>query len=460
LKKLIKHKAMNYIIKQFVLFVCGLLLTFQAFAADGIKTIIKGSVKGLGVKSLYLYNRDASHTVKSSAVIKADGLFQLAVGIAKPGFYFITSDVENQVSWHFYLSPGDQLTVKIVNNQLVLGGNGSSLNTFLFDLHQKYPYEADLVLAYSNRVTALKASTNTAVIRYKALLLGNEQGEYLDKVFGPLIESKAHGNAIIKADIGDLNVSLVPELIVYPNWWQTVTELMYAKMKAGQLKVRNMYTWVADFGNAIENPKLKEAFMLELLDNSAIMGDFRSIEQEMKAVIPLLKDPKSIAQVNLLKAKIKRNMGIFRYAPAGTDMSAYTFSDVNGKQVSIADFKGKLIYLDIWNTACMPCIAEMPYLNKLEQEMTGKEVVFLSVSCDYKIELWKNFLQKRNITNEHHLIINGTKDTFFDKIGKSGIPRFVILDKEGKVLDNNCCKRPSNPLLQIYLNELLNNPSK
>lgn len=282
------------------------------------------------------------------------------------------------------------------------------------------------------------------------------QGAYLDKIFGPVLESKMHGtDTLIKEVDVDLNIRLVPEIMAYPNWRQLITELMYAKMSAGQLKVRKAHTWLADFGNAIENQKLREAYIIACLSYSASAGDLVSIQKEINAALPLIKNPANIAKIKALKPKMAMAMNLYKTALPGTDMSQFTFQNAKGEQVSIKDFKGKLVYVDIWNTGCKPCIAEMPYLKHLEHEMQGKDIVFLSVSCDYDVESWKRFLQKRNMSG-HQLIMIGKKDTFFDKIGKSGIPRFVILDKAGKMIDNNSCKRPSNPILKIYLTELLN----
>lgn len=457
-------RIMKKIHKQVILLFCGLLFAFQGFATAGIITGVKGSIKGFEGTKLSIYNRESSRTIKGSGTVAPNGRFNFTLNLDKAGFYVISSNSDQLNKLEMYLKPGDQLTVNLLNGQFIFSGKGSLLNQFLYENSKSHTYGAatTLVQTYTNRINEITYSTNEEVIRNKTLLLGNEQGLYLDQVFGSIIESKYHGstNDILVADINDLNISLVPEIMVYPNWWQTLTELMYTKMNAGQLKINNINTWVADFGNAIKNQKLREAFMLVLLDNSVNMGDFTNIQAVMKAALPLIKNPANLAKVTAMKAKVERNMKVFEYAPVKTDMSAFTFQDLKGKSVSIADFKGKFIYVDIWNTGCKPCIAEMPFLNRLEHEMDGKDIVFLSISCDYSIDLWKKFLQKRNVSSDHHLIMDSKKDTFFDKIGKSGIPRFVILDQEGKVLDNNACKRPSNPLLKIYLTELITNLNK
>ncbi|POY37374.1 hypothetical protein C3K47_06320 [Solitalea longa] len=450
---------MKNIFRQAAIVSLGLIITIQTYAEDGIKTIVKGSVQNAKIKSIMISRRTNMRGDKVTDSIASNGQFQLSMNVKQAGFYVLSSISGNLDGVDMYLKPGDQIAIKIEKYQLVMSGKGSELNQFLYNIQKSMPYQgwvASYRQTYNERVKAINNSINPEVIRNKSLLLGNAQGEYLNKVFGPLIEYKSHGGTpdMMEVNFSDLDIQLVPEIMVYPNWNETVTELMFAKVRSGNLKVRSINTWIADFGNAIAHPKLREEFMLELINYSASNGDL-TLNKEIKEALPLIKEPKNIARLNTIKIKLAMNLNNYKSAPAGTDMNTYSFHDLTGKQVSISDYKGKIIFIDIWNTGCRPCIAEMPFLRKMEQDMQGEDVVFLSISCDYTTEVWKKFLENRNQTDEHQLIM-GKKNPFFEKIGRSGIPRFVVLDKEGKMVNSNCCKRPSNPLLKVYLTELLN----
>lgn len=457
---------MKKILGQLLVIALDLIFTFNAVAADGTKTIVNGKVLGTEIKSVMMYNR-LNRGMKALGVVKPDGQYQLVMNLKAPGFYRVSNDTDQATGFELYLNPGDQITMKNENGKMMMTGKGSGLNQFLYELNQQFPYVPQdglpvLAQIYNNRVKAIQQSTNGEVIRYKALLLGNEQGEYLYKIYGPLIASRAYptGNGILEVNFKGLDEPLVPQIVVYPNWSQLITELMNAKVSAGQLKIRNINTWVADFGNAIGHQKLKEDYIAALLESSVSYADYTSINEVIKHAILLVKDPQTKIRINALKSKVAQRMGFYKNAMPGTDFSAFTFQDVDGKQVSVADYKGKIIYIDIWTTGCMPCMAEAPYLKKLEHEMQGKDIVFLSISCDSGPEVWKKTIQKYNLSGGHQLLMNGGyNDPFFEKVGKSGVPRFLILDKEGKMFDYNSSKRPSNPLLKIYLNGLLD-PAK
>lgn len=453
MKKLLSQLAI-------IAFVCTLMS--QSFAAEGIKTIVKGSVNGKQIKVINIFKREMLRSPAVTDTIKSGGQFQLAMNLKESGFYIISDDEGGIPEFIMYLNPGDQITMKIENGEFVMTGKGSKINQLLYAINKKYAYDTtslNFPQTYKSRINEIQNSTDAEVVLRKPLLLGYMQGEYLSKLYDPYIESKVHpsGTGIMEVNTIDLNMLLVPEIVVYPGWNQLITELMFAKMNAGQLKVHNIRTWVADFGNAIENEKLRERYMVATLDYAVSCSDFTAVAEEIKAALPFIKDPQRKATVNALKAKITQRMSFYKNSLPGTDFSAFTFHDINGKQVRINDFKGKLIYIDIWTTGCMPCMAEAPYLSKLEHEMEGKDIVFLSISCDSGLEVWKRTIKQYHLTSAHLLRMNGGyNDPFFVKVGKSGVPRFLILDKAGKMLDYNSCKRPSNPLLKIYLTELLN----
>ena len=64
--------------------------------------------------------------------------------------------------------------------------------------------------------------------------------------------------------------------------------------------------------------------------------------------------------------------------------------------MSLSDLKGKYVYIDVWATWCGPCNAEIPHLKKLEEEFEGRNIYFVSISCDDSRNAWERFVQVRN----------------------------------------------------------------
>lgn len=62
--------------------------------------------------------------------------------------------------------------------------------------------------------------------------------------------------------------------------------------------------------------------------------------------------------------------------------------DSNRRLVSLKDFKGKYVYVDLWATWCSPCVGQIPHLQRLEKLFKGKKIVFVSISCDEDVDEW------------------------------------------------------------------------
>ena len=132
----------------------------------------------------------------------------------------------------------------------------------------------------------------------------------------------------------------------------------------------------------------------------------------------------------------------------------FTFPDVEGKPVSLSDYRGKVVLVDIWATWCSPCRAELPHLKKLEEEMENTDLVVIGVSVDVRknYDKWKKMVDDGEVKGIQ-LFANGGKQLCKD-YGVNGIPRFIVFDREGKVAEA-AAPRPSNPDLKELLNELL-----
>ena len=66
----------------------------------------------------------------------------------------------------------------------------------------------------------------------------------------------------------------------------------------------------------------------------------------------------------------------------GAAPAAYTFFDADGKPHTIADFKGKVVVMNLWASWCGPCKVEMPTLAKLQRDYAGKPVIVVAISID------------------------------------------------------------------------------
>lgn len=132
----------------------------------------------------------------------------------------------------------------------------------------------------------------------------------------------------------------------------------------------------------------------------------------------------------------------------------FKFEDKDGKMTAFSDLKGKVILVDMWATWCKPCREQIPYLKKLEEEMKGKAIAIVSISVDEETDKdkWKQMIKDQQLGGLQ-LFANGWTDmTKYYKI--SGIPRFLVFDKEGNIVSVDA-PRPSSPELKALLEQYL-----
>lgn len=134
-----------------------------------------------------------------------------------------------------------------------------------------------------------------------------------------------------------------------------------------------------------------------------------------------------------------------------------SFVDMAGNAKSLADFKGKVVYIDFWASWCGPCKVQFPFAKKLHEQLKGKDIVFLYLSLDDTVERWKEGIEDNGLGSfANGYLEQGWKTPFLVQRGVNGIPRYMILDKEGKLVDENA-KRPNDadllPVLLKYIGE-------
>lgn len=152
---------------------------------------------------------------------------------------------------------------------------------------------------------------------------------------------------------------------------------------------------------------------------------------------------------------VKKRYGHLEGMLEGSQGPEFSLKDTDGNLYKLADFKGDNVYIDFWATWCKPCIKEIPYLEVLQDEYKGKELQFISISIDSEKDTlkWKTFVKDNDLKGiqlwadeEHH-------EMFSKNLNIKSIPRFVLLDKEGKIIDAQA-PRPSDPRLKSILDGL------
>lgn len=117
----------------------------------------------------------------------------------------------------------------------------------------------------------------------------------------------------------------------------------------------------------------------------------------------------------------------------GDPAPAFSFPRLDGKMVSLADYKGKVVFVNIWATWCPPCREEMPSMEKLYKQLKGEEFgedfEILAVSVDSTgAKDVGPFVEKYKLTFPVLLDPRGTTQDIY---GTTGLPESYIIGREG-----------------------------
>lgn len=104
-------------------------------------------------------------------------------------------------------------------------------------------------------------------------------------------------------------------------------------------------------------------------------------------------------------------------------------ASIDGQQVHLSDFKGKVLFINIWATWCAPCIAEMPGIQSLYEEASS-DVVFIMLSMDDSNEKAKKFIERKGFTFPVYLPASRVPEM----LRAPSIPTTLVVNKEGLVV--------------------------
>jgi len=208
-------------------------------------------------------------------------------------------------------------------------------------------------------------------------------------------------------------------------------------------------------------------FDIDGMDQSALNTKFASIKTELVDFIDSQKDLDTAVVNNSMKGvtnTIKSYQGYLgdlialrTDLPKGTPSPVFSnYENHSGGTSSLADLKGKYVYIDVWATWCGPCKAEIPHLKKIESDYHDKNIEFVSVSIDRPKdhEKWISMVTDKELGGIQLYADKNWESKFVKDYYIKGIPRFILIDPDGNIISPNA-PRPSDPGLRTLLEEMI-----
>lgn len=445
------------------------LLTFtgqQTKATSVFKNVTQVTITNTAGKSCFFQEEDAYGYKKVTLDPKNKYTFTANIEIAA---YYRYID-SKQRFYTVYLTPGAKIEITEDANGVTFQGDNSTINNFI----NKYRF-----LGHSVKDTEMYSATwqnecQKELDNYYSLLeetdfpadfikrhnLYYRYAYYFQALNGPAIATMFNRMKVnLPENYYDFLKTITfddPNILIIPKWFSIILFAFDQMEKEGIIPVdKNRFMQI--YASKIGNNEVRSSFLVNLLSLTLQKGYSDNFPTYLAGIKSEINGEKDLATLKKLETKFtmlkEANKNILR----GMKAPDFTAVDINGKEYKMSDFAGKVVVLDFWFTGCIPCKAEMPYMEKIAESLKGEKIQFISMSLDTGDQLlpaWKEMIKDKDDTVLNLNVPQGFKSSLAKSYGIRAVPRIVIIDKDGNIADANTL-RPSDPKLKQTLETLL-----
>jgi len=431
------------------------LYNLKAQSSDSFVSF-SGSIINHESKEVSIYNRSK---YKKVFILNEDGSFSDTLKIKRGDYTFKCGNEVTQI----FLAPGYDINISLdtkeFDESVVYKGVGAQNNNFLAKI---FLYNEQNSLDYSE-IKKLSGEDH-----YEYIM---ELYEGKDELLNSMIlkdhefvqDQKSNNHLEILYQL--LNHNKI-ELFIENNLTSTVSSYI-----AKEFKIINLNDSISFKKNGIYKYLVLSYFNYGLIANNTIVKDhFKNIKPLIRnAVVNNLGRGISIKKPDyelyyktlklicsdtaLMNSYTLKYNQILKLKP-GYPSPSFTCNDINGQAISLSDFKGKLVYIDLWATWCGPCKAQIPFLNELEEKYKEKNISFISISIDKLADLdkWKKMIEIKEMGGIQLIAENAWESEFAVAYNVRSIPRFILIDQQGNII-NVDAPRPSTSGIDINTGE-------
>lgn len=431
--------------KQFLFFLI-LSTSLTLFSQDNL-IILEGIIKNPVSSSITLNTIDDRpiHETKLD-----NGTFKLEVRV-KEGYYFLR--LGNEVT-DIYLRPNDNLIIEVdgehYQESIIFKGKGSSRNNYIASKNKREKnirkdlkafYEGDpadffarfktlqdehkISLSNSKSETSFKDKELEA-LGYEYLFAIQNYEQMQDFYFGKKITlPESFYKPLQEVDYDN------EELFNSQPFYRYMTSSMWKRRLKVATSVREMKQ-VFDNINAMN------------IKNDLLLSLYYSISKEPEKATDYYNLAKSLINNKEFLNALKEKVDIVNRIGKGKKSPTFTFENHDGSTTSLSELKGTYVFIDIWATWCAPCIQQIPNIKKLEKKYADKNLKFVSISVDRALAYnkWKEFVANKSLEGIQLYADKSFESDFIKAYAISSIPRFIIIDPEGNIV-NAYASKPS-----------------
>lgn len=431
--------------------------------------VVSGKIENTKAKKVSIGNAD----FKSEININDDGTFADTLHIPENGFYSLSVGREYSP---MYLGKGDDIKIAVdakkFDQSIKYTGEGAAENNYLAaktlnmvettsDAVKFYSAEEE---GFKTQINQLKSNNESRLAELvdadEAFVTSEKQNLIYDQYAMLNNYTKRHGYYTKKENF-KVSEAFLPEEMEAMTFDDANAYKSSESYK--QMAFDNVLTKIFD---EIKDPSDATVDNLHALKNAQIPALKNDVidylasylvspgNANMEDIYHFFVDNSSNEDTKLKLTNIfEKNKDLVKGKPSPQFVN---YENHKGGATSLADLKGKYVYVDVWATWCGPCIREIPSLKEVEKKFHNENIEFVSTSIDEmkNHDKWKNMVTEKELGGMQLMADNAWQSQFVKDYGIDGIPRFILIDPNGNIVSADA-PRPSNPKLIELLEEEL-----
>jgi thiol-disulfide isomerase/thioredoxin len=387
--------------KKIILLFSCLAFTLTAFTQKA--SVINGTADAKFYKEVVLYKVVNGRPVEiASAVPDSQNRFAFKFTPEYEGFYTLgTSNIIAFMNaYTFYFRGDEELNVNLLEGDYELVGKNSKENLMLTDLYRQLKPLEDKSVYRKGLSTYVDFFPQVEEIntQLEAVKKRKTVNPAFDQLFPTVVDFSMANIAVgflftprtahpsreewtSYYSQFDADQFLTDDLLLFPYGDRMLNSLVFMKIPPQQKAT------LEETVTAIPSDLVKGQYVLKRMESVRSYVEYAELAKAYDGYLSL-DDQKHRSQAVSIKLADTK---------PGGEAIPFTFPDVNGKDVSLASLKGKVVLVDLWATWCGPCKAEEPHWEKLVEDYMGKDVAFVGISIDRDKAAWEKYVPEKQL---------------------------------------------------------------